>query len=1015
MDEIIKFLKSFGLGDKEIESVIKNVPVERTGLMGTNVATGVFLKGGKKEMSKLPLITEKITNPFEVNFYKGKSKEEIIKRSEDGIKYLDEELKKTADLILNKNAQLTQEQKINFAKNLETKRKFEKDLENFKTQPETPVVDIKTKEKIEDVEKLREEAGLMAPPTTPVGETQLKLKQVEQGLKDILKNKTNIDDILKDPIESQIRYAQLQRSGLVRAVAREIIEQDIKAGKLKLRPTVEKGMISPTGSGLDGDPIEVYRLYYGEDALEQLDSLAPEFNRSSTAKDAAQIAREKYPTIQPREKPIREYLTPNEIDEMTKKNPPDEFAKGGSVESKGLDYLVGLGTEDTTRKNYGLGSGLKVVTKEPAAGLMIQLDRPPQPGDPVGAYYIPPGDGSGLRSIIRAVPQPSAPSITLDAKPTVVRPEDDVVNRYRGYLNSTTPVQSDLEKRYKELINPSNPMLLTPATGLPVSIPTPVIEGTSFTSPQGEKIRFGGGAVGLIKPNGESYTGPVPENFNFFRYVAANGGAMGLDYLTGQEPPKNGYAGGGRVSFEKGTVPKMLKFLIDKLADEKDFNRKLLERANPKAVQDLYIEKYGKLPSAEELKEIVNKELQGKYSMETANPKTGEVTTPTEPVKVAKEPRTLGGLPIEERSANISDEIDKLRASGINSLENEKKLNRLSLEFVDSLDPGRRKKALDYRRKSLDTENKLIIKAEEEGLDFDTYEKLRQGLYGLGKQKTLNFIKTGKVDLETVKPPTTFEEVSSRYKDAAKAADEIFPDYNQPKTAASSLAEVMAEQKYGKVFDDISGDKQQELYEEAYNYITSINKLPKQSPAIIPEQVLEAEMNRVLNQYDKSMFIKNEQGMVDVTNPENVQKMALLLKRDHPELYKRLQEGSQIDELENFDITGRKPNATGGRVGFEKGSIPEEEDEEPSEEYIKSREAGRSKYSFDVQGPDSKIKKSGLPGRTNPKDYGLGITYLPNPGNETAPEIRVGASRRGAGIEIRKRFKDGGLGYLVGE
>ena len=91
-----------------------------------------------------------------------------------------------------------------------------------------------------------------------------------------------------------------------------------------------------------------------------------------------------------------------------------------------------------------------------------------------------------------------------------------------------------------------------------------------------------------------------------------------------------------RSSFEKGTIPKMLKFLIDKLADEKDFNRKLLERANPKAVQDLYIEKYGKLPSAEELKEIVNKELQGKYSMETVNPKTGEVTTPKEPVTTAE-------------------------------------------------------------------------------------------------------------------------------------------------------------------------------------------------------------------------------------------------------------------------------------------------------------------------------------------------------------------------------------------
>jgi hypothetical protein len=122
-----------------------------------------------------------------------------------------------------------------------------------------------------------------------------------------------------------------------------------------------------------------------------------------------------------------------------------------------------------------------------------------------------------------------------------------------------------------------------------------------------------------------------------------------------------------------------------------------------------------------------------------------------------------------------------------------------------------------------------------------------------------------------------------------------------------------------------------------------------------------------------------------------------------------------VDDLYKLYRASVDKKANGGRIGFEKGSIPEEEDEEPSEEYIKSREAGRFKYSFDVQGPDSRTRKSGLPGRTNPKDYGLGITYLSNPSNETAPEIRVGGSRRGAGIEIRKRFKEGGLGYLVGE
>ena len=79
-------------------------------------------------------------------------------------------------------------------------------------------------------------------------------------------------------------------------------------------------------------------------------------------------------------------------------------------------------------------------------------------------------------------------------------------------------------------------------------------------------------------------------------------------------------------------------------------------------------------------------------------------------------------------------------------------------------------------------------------------------------------------------------------------------------------------------------------------------------------------MNRVLNQYDKSMFIKNEQGLVDVTNEQNQKMMAELLRRDHPELYNQIynlgEDLSQKQILDEFDITGREPNAKGGIAGL---------------------------------------------------------------------------------------------------
>ena len=616
MEALIKFLKSFGLSDQEIKKVLQEVPVDQSGFAGTNISKGIFEKGGKQVSADFPLVTETMVSPFKLDKYKGLSKKEALEKADEALKYLDKELTRTSNLIINQNLQLAPEQKINFSNNLRMKREFEKEVEAFKTQPEAKIIQLETKQPVpkEGIEQLIEDAGQVSPPGTLAGDIETRINRLKSKAKE---KKMTMDEILKETGESQVKYMAGQNEGYVRSMARQIMLNDIKSGKLKVPKEIQD-----TVSGASNiDVIEPFRNIYGENALEQLDSLIPDIKNFANEIEAEKFVRSKYEFTPKLDRPKESY-TPEEMKKILETE-PEEFAIGGSV---GLDYLTGQDSK-VERENFGLGSMIKAVVKEPIAGLMIRLDRPLQPGDPVGSYYSPPGDGSGLSSIIRAVPQPSAPSITLDAKPAVVRPEDDVVNRYREYLNASKPVQSDLEKRYKELINPSNPMLLTPATGLPVSIPTPVIEGTSFTSPQGEKIRFGGGAIGLIKPNGEPYTGPVPENFNFFRYVAADG----------------------------------------------------------------------------------------------------------------------------------------------------------------------------------------------------------------------------------------------------------------------------------------------------------------------------------------------------------------------------------------------------GRIGFEKGSIPEEEDEEPSEEYIKSREAGRFKYSFDVQGPDSRIRKSGLPGRTNPKDYGLGITYLSNPSNETAPEIRVGGSRRGAGIEIRKRFKKGGLGYLVGE
>jgi hypothetical protein len=262
----------------------------------------------------------------------------------------------------------------------------------------------------------------------------------------------------------------------------------------------------------------------------------------------------------------------------------------------------------------------------------------------------------------------------------------------------------------------------------------------------------------------------------------------------------------------------------------------------------------------DELIEQLNKKTKGKKSMESVNPKTGEVTVPKRPIRRAEEPT---GTTVMDPEPEILDE-------------------------------------------------KAITKTQ---------------------QKT----KVKKYD-----------------DDIIKAADEIYPNYDDPKIAADQIVDSYAQMKYG--LEDqygLSNKERMDLYTQAYDYVMDHNrkiksiykkgdpiteenfasspfapsqetldnlKIAREQSKKMSEQDLEMEMNRVLNQYDKSMFVKNEFGAVDITSEENQKMMAMLLKRDHPELYNRIynlgEDLSQKQILDEFDITGREPNANGGIAGL---------------------------------------------------------------------------------------------------
>jgi hypothetical protein len=585
MEGILNLLRKLGYSENEIKTVLNKVPTSQEGLMGTNVATGIFSKPKEGKLAKDFLVSDKIGNPFEIDYYKGRSKEDILTSASAQLKMIDDELANLTDQIINKNLQLTQEQKINFAKNLEAKRRFEKDFEAFKTKPEAEVLDIETGKKVGDIETLKEKSGLVAPPTSPIGRIDLMNKQMLQRVDELFPSEATLQ---KEEAKRQALIAKQYEgkgyaggtfgpSGMYRSVARDFLLDQNAKGKIKLTDDViknleERNYISGGQPLMYPDPIRVMRFHYGDDVFDKIPLDKIPTGARSEIIDAMSKVEANPVKI---ESPVTPggYMTPGEM-----KANIDELKNIERMIKRRESRFADMTEEQIQNELEQYGS------KRSSFEMAFQSDHP----EAYKKYLNKQEKGGDIKAALKNYSYREKPNqfyeFGKEPKMDVYHIADDMAEYV--YQKPFDELPQDLKSKLLDAANEEYINVLS-------------IGDEGFAK---------GGSVG----------------------------SKGLDYLTGMEPSK-GYANGGRINFEKGSIPKMLKFLIDKLADEKDFNRKLLERSSPKAVQDLYIEKYGKLPSAEEIKDIVNKQLQNKSSMEIMNPKTGEVTSPKNPIMTVED------------------------------------------------------------------------------------------------------------------------------------------------------------------------------------------------------------------------------------------------------------------------------------------------------------------------------------------------------------------------------------------
>ena len=265
---------------------------------------------------------------------------DIERANSEQIKTAIEEFGKIADLGEAGFKKLPIEQQANVFRNATRfERKLKQDEGIMRTET-AKVFDMGTRRQV-DKEGLGSLNGTRVKTTRPVGETEEILMRGLEDIKDrlskISKTETpKISDILEDMAKSQASFARMRDEGLVRATAREIMDRDIKSGKLKI-PKEEMDVVleySPVN-----DPLDVWRKYYGEGALEQLDSMIPDFNTMRSASEAADAASKKF-TFTPKTGRSKESFTTEEIEKILKDSDPDPdpelFAKGG------LAYMMGV-------------------------------------------------------------------------------------------------------------------------------------------------------------------------------------------------------------------------------------------------------------------------------------------------------------------------------------------------------------------------------------------------------------------------------------------------------------------------------------------------------------------------------------------------------------------------------------------------------------------------------------------------------------------------------------------------
>jgi hypothetical protein len=620
--------------------------------------------------------------------------------------------------------------------------------------PMAEVVEAGSKQQVtgKGLEELIQKEGLTASPKTPLGQIQLRGKRLEQEAKDLSKD-FDLGALIKGAGRDQLSEIKLHNEGLVRAVTRQILSEDIKAGKIK--------GLTLEDLGTSREPIDYFRKIYGENALEQLDSLTPEFNRLNTEQEAAGLARTKF-KFEPDE---TRTIGSTSYDELEKNIQGSEKPK----ESKVLDIT----TEGNKRKSidelideYNANQDRLRLSDE-EGGTAIGYDEfndLKKKNEDIAKSL----EEKGISSTIEEEVKPEGIVIPFRKKFPKPEPEGKAQGGIIGYAMGGNVKRQGmfLGGFISRLIN-SNPEIISklkeqqPTSDVPLSL----VERYKKYLSESENTTTSNSSSPVSGFFGKFLTGSG--------IVSPQGATTSNDALYNLYKKNiEGKADGGRIGFAGGKS----KTILDLIAK-------------------------------------ANKKLKGKKSMESVNPKTGEVTVPKEPIKPAEGMTVMDQEPVATVNKKPTKEDYEDYGEILNDSENTVVQGTETFDELDALV----KKQKDY--------------------EASMYQQYKMGKLdpapGEKSENRLNFLRKKADEAEMTKDRRlfTFDEMQE--------LDEL-------ETTYLNTEKNMIKQKYGNVIDEdllqkIMVDDNPQRKAEVLASIDEAMKM--QEKGIAPEEIINIIKN----------------------------------------------------------------------------------------------------------------------------------------------------------------------------